>query len=178
MKRQAMQVLSEIFNAGRVRRWHSNPDMSWTDDYNDAHQGRVARILLALHPEPSALLLAAALTHDDGELEAGDMNRNVKNANHELREMVRDLENQGRIKIWGAIPETFLSDKDKKWLHLADRIDGQMWMLHKNPNLMKRNDWIAERVAIEALADALGVLSEVKEIYKITRRTLQGEGEH
>ena len=98
-------MLATIFRAGRVRRWHSDADLSWTDDYNDAHQGRVARLLLALHPNPSAVLLAAALTHDDGELKAGDMGHALKRENPTLRDALQKVGDDTTPGMW-SVPET------------------------------------------------------------------------
>ena len=150
--------LKMLFNAGRVRRWHSNPDMSWTDDYNDAHQGRVARLILFLNPKPSVFLLAEALTHDDGELRAGDMTRDTKNANPELRAMVRQVEKKGRFEIWGNIDDINerLTPTEIKWLELCDKLDAHCWMLHKNPSLRKLSDWVKERSKILLIAEELG----------------------
>lgn len=141
-----------IFNAGRVRRWHNNPVMSRTDDYNDAHQGRVARLLLALHPNPTLMLLVAALTHDDGELFAGDMTRPVKDGNPELREAVREIEDAGTCEIWGIEKPIELSPIDQEWLKFADRLDSYMWMLHTNPELSRRSDRICARQDLEQFA--------------------------
>lgn len=143
-----------IFNAGRVRRWHSDPDMSWTDDYNDGHQGRVARLLLALHPNPCVLLIAAALTHDDGELVAGDMGAVAKRAYPDARAALQVIEDRTTCEMWG-IPETptnCLSPDNLEWLKFADRLDGYMWMMRKASHLAKQADWKITARQLETFA--------------------------
>jgi len=156
-------MIAAIFNAGRVRRWHKNPDMSWTDDYNDAHQGRVARILLALHPSPSIRLIAAALTHDDGEAGPGDMRGDAKRQWPELRDMVRKLEAETYFKLWKTPPvHESLSTPDREWLKFADSLDAYMWMIHKAPQLAAREDWYIAAVRLLSFAELHGVSNEVK----------------
>lgn len=148
--------LQRIFDAGRVRRWHSNPDMSWCEDYNDAHQGRVARIILALHPKPRPLLIAAALTHDDGELVAGDIGFDAKAANPGLRQMAQILEDSATCEMWGLpkgqTPYQMLNDEDRAWVKFADQLDSYMWMMHKQPRLQFRNDWDAQKKRLHEFA--------------------------
>lgn len=154
--------LRQIFNAGRVRRWHHCPELSWSDDYNDGHQGRVARIILALHPKPSIKLLAAALSHDDGELAAGDMGRDAKRENPELREMLRRVENASYRAMWNVEPHVqWLTDDEKDWLRFADSLDAYMWMQHKQPNLDNRDDWVAASMSLVEFAMEKGIISEI-----------------
>lgn len=139
-------TLQAIFSAGRVRRWHKNPALSWTDDYLDGHQGRVARILLALHPKPSAALLAAALTHDDGEAGPGDMAGDDKRANPVLAGLIGDLEHAKYVELWGGPPiADALPETDQAWLKFADSLDAYMWMMHKAPGESSGNGWPEQR---------------------------------
>lgn len=153
-----MTDLRAVWNAGRVRRWHTNPDLSWTDDYLDGHQGRVARLLLALHPAPSRALIVAALTHDDGEWAVGDIARPAK---EDLAEMepaawsrMLACEDEARADVWGDA--LALQPDQVAWLRLCDRLDAHMWMLANKPKLRKRPDWREDRGWIEARAQELG----------------------
>lgn len=159
--------LQSIFNAGRVRRWHSNPDMSWTDDYNDGHQGRVARIILALHPHPSTFLLSAALTHDDGELAAGDMCHDAKRENPELRAMIQKVEDAGTCNIWGisATPCSRLLPDEREWLKFADQLDSYMWMMYRKPALSMQTDWIAQYERLREFAIKHEIWDTVRKIF-------------
>lgn len=152
--------LNTIFNAGRVRRWHSNAEMSWTEDYNDAHQGRVARLLLALHPKPSQMLIAAALTHDDGESFTGDMSFDAKKSNPQLRTMLKQAEDAAICVIWGLeeTPHFRLSDDEKEWLEFADRLDSYMWTMHKLPRSLNHTGWARQREELLAFAEKKDIL--------------------
>ena len=110
-----MTNLSEIFKAGRVRRWHQNPDLSDTHDYNDGHAGRVARIILALHENPSKRLIIAALQHDDGEFVAGDISGPVKRENQVFVGVLNTIEAKFRADLWGYDALSFLSDDEEAW---------------------------------------------------------------
>lgn len=158
-----MRNVKEIFNAGRVRRWHTNPEMSWTEDYNDAHQGRVARILMALHPEPSLGLICAALTHDDGEFGPGDMSRDAKERWPELREMVSSAEDETVMKLWNiAAPVSDnISPSDYEWLKFADNLDAYMWSQHKNRPITRFSDWRKHREALFKFARSKDIVEEL-----------------
>ena len=73
-------TLTALYNAGAVRRWHTNPHMAHVVDTIDGHSGRVAKMILLLHPAPSMALIRAALTHDDGEYAVGDIPGPAKSA--------------------------------------------------------------------------------------------------
>ena len=64
--------LYDIIRAGRVARWHANPDMAHIRETNAEHQWMVAVILLQLLPKDAAPLaehlIFAALHHDVGEV--------------------------------------------------------------------------------------------------------------
>ncbi|NUM72775.1 hypothetical protein HUU40_00295 [candidate division KSB1 bacterium] len=159
-------TVEQVFAAGRVRRWHSHPEMSHTEDYNDAHQGRVARLILALHPSPSALLIAAALTHDDGESGPGDMSRQAKRANPELRAMLQELEDAKICQIWNTPipPRMSLNPDEIAWLKFCDLLDGYMWVKHKNPNILAQPGWIANRNELAEFAKSQHIIHLIKTI--------------
>lgn len=159
--------LQRVFNAGRVRRWHSNPDMSWCEDYNDAHQGRVARLILALHPKPRPLLIAAALTHDDGEIAAGDIGFEAKAANPGFRQMAHALEDKATCEMWGLpagqTPCQSLTTDERAWVKFADQLDSYMWMMHKNPNLQFCDDWCAQWQRLHEFAAQHDIWNQVRQ---------------
>jgi len=129
--------LRNIFRAGFVRRWHTNPDLAHTCDRIDGHSARVARFILALHPKPSAALLEAALTHDDGESVVGDMPYSAKRGS--LGVELRDAEVRAASALWGGSP--LLQGDDMRWLKFADRLDAYMWAAHHAPHVMDRDGW-------------------------------------
>jgi len=152
--------LTSIFRAGFVRRWHSNPDLCHTVDRIDGHSARVARIILALHPSPSAALIRAALTHDDGESVTGDMSAVCKGAHWQLAEQMARVEYIARTDLWGLDPD--LGNVGYIWLKFADRLDAYMWAAHHAPHIMDRDGWPELLAWINETADVLGV--DMKEI--------------
>ncbi|WRH62061.1 MAG: YfbR-like 5'-deoxynucleotidase [Fuscovulum sp.] len=120
--------LLAIFHAGLVHRWHRSPFLAHTVDRLDGHQGRVARIILMLHPSPSRALIFHALTHDDGESATGDVPSPAKKANPILRRELEIMEDERRAELWGA--DDPLSQSDQLWFHFADKLDAFMWAKH------------------------------------------------
>ena len=155
-----MTNLRNIFRAGFVRRWHSNPDLCHTVDRIDGHSARVARIILALHPSPPVGLIRAVLTHDDGESVTGDMSAVCKDQNPELAAMMSVAEEEARCALWGWQPH--MSGRDRNWLKFADRLDAYMWAAHHAPHIMDRDGWPELLAWINETADVLGV--DMKEI--------------
>lgn len=151
-----MTDLREMFRAGFVRRWHTNPDMCHTIDPDAYHAGRVARLIIALHPSPSAILLAACLTHDDGEIAAGDMCGEAKRKDPELADRLEVVEAAKRIDIWGMDHVACLADDDKAWLKFADRLDAYMWANFHAPHVMGCDGWPEARKRLLSQSTALG----------------------
>lgn len=131
-------TLHRAFLSGFVHRWHTNPELARTADRIDGHSGRVARIILHLHPAPSVNLLRAALTHDDGEIAVGDMKAPLKQARPDIAEALERIEAEAQAEIWGRWP--VLSAEEDRWLQFADRLDAYMWALHHGAQ-MHRDGW-------------------------------------
>ena len=155
--------LWQIFNAGRCRRWHTHPVMADYDDRLDAHQGRVARLAMALFPGDTALILAA-LIHDDGESIVGDVPNPVKNRLPQVaRDALDEMERIGIDRMWGHQPALNL-DQGKR-LRLCDKLDAIMWAASKAPHLMREPGWQADIIAeVTALAAWCGVSGPVADI--------------
>jgi hypothetical protein len=155
-----MNHLADVFRAGRCLRWHTDPRLSGTLDRLDGHQGRVARLLLALHPDPSAALLRAALTHDDGETATGDVPRRVKDAMpHVALEWLEAAEAAQRARIWR--PGGGLTEKEERWLDFADALDALMWAAHHDPASMSAPRWQVEITRLGIVGYALGIDLEI-----------------
>jgi hypothetical protein len=143
--------IERVFKAGLTTRWHTNPWLAQTCDRLDGHQGRVARLILALWPDAGRALIIAALTHDDGESVTGDIPATRgKSHDHETAEQA------ARIMVWNGRPP-MLSSKDAARLHFADRLDAAMWMLHHNPLSQDIGEWQDALSWIGAEAERLGV---------------------
>lgn len=148
-----MADLLAIFRAGFVQRWHTHPDLSHTNDRIDGHSARVARIILALNPDPSLALIRSALIHDDGESVVGDMPHGGKAGR--LGAEYTHAEGTAMRQLWGATPK--LPGDDLLWLQFADRLDAYMWAMHHAPKLIKRAEWQDALDDLFSMARDLGV---------------------
>lgn len=150
-----MSILS-IYDACRVRRWHTNPELSCTDDYIDGHSGRVTRYILKLHPCPSRQLIIAALIHDDGEHGIGDIAQPAKVMLRQFEPVAMArldaCEEDALAEIWDAFPD--LTAMETQWLRFADRLDAYIWAA-KHGARMDRNGWPEDRQALHDMANNL-----------------------
>ena len=161
-----MPKLIDIFAAARVTRWHTHPRLSLTHDPLDGHQGRVARIIMALHPSPSAQLLMAALTHDDGEHVTGDMPGETKrDIDERLLSDLAFLEEDARSELWGNV-HINVSGENAEWLRLADRIDAFMWCSFHAAEELDKPEWKRARQWIFDASAKLGCNAPVGEMLR------------
>lgn len=142
--------LQSAFRAGFVRRWHTNPDLAHTCDRIDGHAGRVARIIIMLHPNPSFDLIRAALIHDDGESETGDLSATFKDRiSVECMWQINDAESKAAEMIWGDALGYRITGSDLEWLRFADRLDAFMWARHHAPHVLDGVGWPEARLWLE-----------------------------
>lgn len=163
--------ISAIIKGGYCTRWHANADMAHIRETLAEHHARVAQILLSIHPSPSLKLIDAALHHDAGEPAVGDVPWPVKRDNSELSEMLEIVEAKERERIGCSVQ---LSSDETVWLKLADRLAGVAHVLHTNPMLMKRADWVSDLRHVEEVATSLGCLSKVSTLINMTQAS-QGD---
>ena len=153
-------TLQSLYNAGRVRRWHTNPDLSHIDDYIDGHAGRVTRLVAFLWPSASGRLLRAALAHDDGEYAVGDMAATMKRQYPELAEILSDMEHAARRAIWGA--DQYLTPVEQARLKFADNLDAWMVAQRHAPHVLSGDGWPEQRAWLIGQSHALGVAHVVE----------------
>lgn len=147
-------TITALYNAGAVRRWHTNPHMAHVVDTIDGHSGRVAKLILLLHPAPSMALIRAALTHDDGEHATGDVPYPAKQRfAPEFRAALDAMETAAREAIWG--PDPVLTDAEALWLRYADRLDAYI-TAERAGAPMDRDGWPDALGWIAATAAELG----------------------
>jgi len=144
--------IQRVFYAGLTTRWHTNPWLAQTCDRLDGHQGRVARLILALWPDASRDLLIAALTHDDGESVTGDIPATYGKTAEQM-----GAEVLAQNEIWGSGFQ-LLARYERERLRLADKLDAYMWAEHHQPHeVMTRKEWSDAWHEITQMAIALGV---------------------
>lgn len=127
------------YRSGFVQRYHANPDMARFGQTLAAHQWGVAMLIRLLHPNPSAKLISAALTHDVGEMVAGDLALPFKQPHPALAEMHAAIEKDARDAITGF--ELALGADDKLWLKMCDALEAFLFTSFHAPALIAQPDW-------------------------------------
>lgn len=113
------QIMSCQQIAGRVERWHTWP-MIRKPTVRE-HAGGVAVVYVKLWGLPRAEVLYYCLTHDDGELMAGDTPYGAKRLSKKLAEGVNEVEVWGRAQL-GVLPV---------------KLEGEEWVRFKIADLME-----------------------------------------
>ena len=138
-------------------RWHTHPRMAGTGDRLDGHHARVAQIILQFHHDPSVDLLRAALTHDAGEMDVGDIPSGMKRDMPDVAERLARVEAVSRDTIAGTFPD--LSESDQTWLRWADRLDAYLFAQHMGMD-MTVTEWRLAHEEIARLEAMLGLFDE------------------
>lgn len=148
--------LARAYLSGSVMRWHHNPAMVWTGQTDADHQGRCVLLAVLLHPAPSAGLLRYLATHDAGELDAGDLSLDFKQAEPEFAAAHALFEAKARAALFGADPALTLDEV--RWAKLIDRLESACWVLHRNPEEYRRPGakWQKAEAWMLVQADDLG----------------------
>ena len=149
--------LWSILRGGYCTRWHANAAMAHIRETLAEHHARIAQILLALHPDPSLALIDAALHHDAGEPEVGDVPSPVKRDNPELAAILDAIEARARRRL--GVPEVREADRD--WLKFADRLAAFLHVQHVNPRELDDLDWRRDRNWLRDEARRLGVSDQI-----------------
>lgn len=130
----------DILRSGEVRRWHQNPEMVDCNERNSSHQWDTAMILLHLDPNVSRDALVYALTHDVGELIAGDLSSPFK------REY--PLAAHAHSKVEMAVREHILCGNsplltldDATLIRTADQLAAYWRMIRHRPALRHDAEW-------------------------------------
>lgn len=143
-----------IWRSG-VARWHANPwpALRGSGDTTDAHQGRCVRLLVCLHPNPSAALLAAAACHDVQECVTGDVPGAAKERPSAFGDAVWFREMEAAVEM--GLP--LAGGKEEWWITLVDKLDAWLWAQLVEPRAV-RNDpsWRDHAAEILELAKDLG----------------------
>ena len=131
--------------------------MAGTGDRLDGHHARVAQIILQFHHDPSVDLLRAALTHDAGEMDVGDIPSGMKRDMPDVAERLARVEAVSRDTIAGTFPD--LSESDQTWLRWADRLDAYLFAQHMGMD-MTATEWRLAHEEIARLEAMLGLFDE------------------
>lgn len=148
--------------AGFVRRWHSNIHLVDTTDYDSGHQQRCTIMLLLFWPDASRASIIDTLTHDQGEVDAGDVSHPTKRKHPPLREILQLIEDEsirGQGFPVGEVDELELARR--KFL---DLLDSYVWMLRHKPQLRAKVEWEEQREQLQKQACDLGVYNRLNEL--------------
>lgn len=137
-----MNPILKAWNASFVRRWHTHPQLCDSVDYDSGHQQRVALLMLSFWPDSSRDALVAAILHDQGEADAGDMAHPAKKRHPEIRHLLHEVEMDSISAQGFDFPE--LSDVEKARLSFCDLLDSYIWMLRHKPKLSKKDEWVKQ----------------------------------
>jgi 5'-deoxynucleotidase YfbR-like HD superfamily hydrolase len=161
--------MRKLYRSGLVQRYHSNPDLARFGQTNAQHQWGVAVLVLALHPRPSKNLIIAAVLHDVGEIDAGDLSRPFKREHPEFAAAHRSIEESFRDETIGVnLASSFggLTPTEKDWLKLCDNLESYLFALTFNRSVTETQHWIDYQELILSSAENLGCFESVKELLK------------
>ena len=151
--------IENIYQTGQVRRYHANPKMAPVGQTTADHSWGVAALILVLHPSASTALLTAAIFHDSGERWCGDLPHPFKKAYPDHAEAHRELE---RVTAeHNEVPQPDLTDEEKLWLKLGDRLESQLFTRLHRPDVWR--SWGVQDDILE-LAARLGVSQQVQQM--------------
>jgi hypothetical protein len=136
-----MKSILHSWNAGFVRRFHTNIRMVDYDDRDNAHQQRVAVLLLRFWPESTRAAIIAAITHDQGEYDFADFPYPVKRKFPQLRDLAHAVEEESRDSQGFAVA---ISEKEQDHINFCDSLDSYLWMLRCVPSLRNDKSWQAQ----------------------------------
>ncbi len=151
-----MNNILKAWNAGFVRRWHTQPRLVDFDDRNHGHQQRCTVLLLLFWPDSSRGSIIDVITHDQGEVDIGDIARPVKHAHPEIRELAAGVEHASIIEQGFQL--TPITGEELRRRKFVDILDSYVWMLRHKPSIHLRPEWVEQLDFLLSESKALGIL--------------------
>lgn len=136
----------KAWTASFVRRWHTQPLLSDTNDFNSGHQQRTTLLLLLFFPNSTRRAIIDCIIHDQGEDDSGDMAHPAKRKFPEIRDMIAEVEDAS-IVLQG-LPRPDINDVELKRRKWVDLLDSYLWMLKHKPHMRHRPEWQAQHKAL------------------------------
>lgn len=122
-----LETVKALRSGGTVR-YHAQPEIP--SQTVAEHMWGVAMLVMMFYPTCSALLLKAAISHDCGEVGIGDIPSPTKRRMPELREAVKQMEDENMIDM-GLDFEAHLSETERTALKICDVLEG-LWYTAKH----------------------------------------------
>ena len=150
-----MNIILHAWNAGHVQRWHCNPQLAGSGDSDAGHQQRCTILLLLFFPDATREEIIDMVTHDQGEINAGDMAYPIKLRHPEFSKTLQGIENES-IQNQG-LPVFHLDGGAlirRKWI---DMLESYCWMMKHCPTMSRKTEWQEQFRMLYANAYKLGV---------------------
>lgn len=134
-----MHPIETAYQAAQVTRYHSHPALAKLNQTTGAHTAGMLAMLYHLSPTPSALLVKAIVYHDNPELFGGDLSYRFKKSNPRFAAEHEQLSQKLALDAGQIV--TPLSNHDKKWLELLDRLESIMFVKIHAPHILEQEKW-------------------------------------
>lgn len=155
-----MNNILKAWNAGLVRRWHTQPELCDTIDYDSGHQQRCTIMLLLFWPDAPRWLIIMTLIHDQGECDAGDMAGPAKAKHPEVRGILQLIEDDSIREQGFPLDHLLLTPEEQRKIKFVDYLDSYVWMLRNKSQLSRKVQWAQQLDHLFTEAEALGVEQE------------------
>lgn len=153
--------LKAILRSNYVIRFAANPDLARYGDTDGHHQALVAQIIFACHPAPTMSLIYAALHHDTGEADLGDMAGPAKSDNPELAKLLEVAEARNRERMGVFL---HLSKENARWLRFADVLAAYAHVHHVARTVLFGDGWPECRYWLIHESEELGCADQVRAV--------------
>ncbi len=157
-------VIDNIYESGKVVRYHANPWLSIFQQTDADHAWGCAALLCYLHPNPRAELVAATIYHDCGERWAGDVPFPFKLEDPETAE--RHAQVEYKMAAEHGIPQYDLTDEEKLWIKFVDRLEAYLFCRMRRPDLAEGPGFIRQNQMCKEYAEELGVADKLEGFWK------------
>jgi len=167
-----MDRVLKAWHATLVRRWHTQPELVHTHDPDGHHQHRCTILLLCFWPDSSRDSIIDTLTHDQGEIDAGDMAGPAKQKHPTIRQLLQDVEDES-IESQGLnlCDPSELEIRRRKFV---DCLDSYLWMrsyksaMALKPAWANQFEWlIKESIELGIYEEFIDFTSNVQVYYPI-----------
>ena len=163
--------VQNLYEAGRVQRYHANPWMARFGQTDADHQWGCAALLILLNPSATKELIKAAVLHDCGERWAGDLPYPTKIAAPEVAEAHGVIEHYFAKKA--GIPSYHISDNEAYWLKFVDRLESHFYAMLHRPDVLKQDGFLEQGILIEKMAKRLEVWDQIKDVFSPPEKTME-----
>jgi hypothetical protein len=150
-----MNNILKAWNAGFVRRWHTQPELCDHIDYDSAHQQRCTILLLLFWPNSSRSSIIDTVIHDQGECDAGDMAGPAKQKHPEIRDLLNSVEFQSIMEQ--GFTYSSVTEEEFNRRKFVDLLDSYVWMLRNKCKMARKPEWKSQLDSLYGQAENLNI---------------------